>query len=60
MILFFYEIYLQKCEEYSGGESIGTDDKGSAYKGMVCFMVVGLKNNVSDVTKVCSRERAEW
>ena len=51
MILIFDEIYLQKCEEYSGGESIGTDDKGSAYKGMVCFMVVGLKNNVSHVIK---------
>ena len=32
VILIFDEIYLQKCEEYSGGESIGTDDKGSAYK----------------------------
>ena len=50
VIFFFDKIYLQKCE-YSGGESIGTDDKGSAYKGMVCYMVVGLKNNVSHVLK---------
>ena len=51
VILIFDEIYLQKCEKYSGGESIETDDKGSAYKGMVCFMVVGLKNNVSHAIK---------
>ena len=51
VIFIFDEIYLQKCEEYSGGESIGTDDKGSPYKVMVCFMVVGLKNNLSHVIK---------
>ena len=41
-ILIFDEIHLQKCEEYSDGESIGTDDKSSPYKGM-CFMVVALQ-----------------
>ena len=51
VILIFDEIYLQKCKEFSGGESFGTDDKGYPNKGMVCFMVVGLKTNVSYVIK---------
>ena len=42
VILIFDEIHLQKCEEYSGGESIGTDDNESPYKRM-CFIVVGLQ-----------------
>ena len=42
VILILDEIHLQECEEYSGGESIGTDDNESPYKGM-CFIVVGLQ-----------------
>lgn len=43
VILIFDEIYLQKCEEYSCGQSLGSDEEGNLYKGLVCFMVVGLK-----------------
>ena len=46
VILMFDEIYLQKCEEYEGGETTGADFSGNLYKGLECFMIVGLKSNV--------------
>ena len=44
--LLFDEMYLQKCEEYFGGELIGSDENGELYKGIVCFMIVGLKESI--------------
>ena len=38
--LLFDEMYLQKCEEYFGGELIGSDKNGELYKEIVCFMTV--------------------
>ena len=49
--LLFDEMYLQKCEEYFGGEMIGADEKGELYKGIVCFMIVGLKESIPYVIK---------
>ena len=51
IVLLFDEMYLQKCEEYVGGESYGADKEGNLYKGVVCFMIVGLKENVPYVIK---------
>ena len=45
-MLLFDEMYLQKCEEYVGGETVGTYEDSELYKGVVCFMVIGLKTNV--------------
>ena len=42
VILLFDEIYLQKCEEYFGGESFGTDEIGNLHKGMTTFTIIGL------------------
>ena len=39
-------MYSQKYEEYFGGELIGSDENGELYKGIVCFMVVGLKESI--------------
>ena len=39
------EMYLQKCEEYFGGELTGSDENGELYKAIVCFMIVGLKGS---------------
>ena len=36
---FFGEMYLQKCEEYFGGEQIGSEENGEWYKGIACFMI---------------------
>ena len=44
-------MYLQKCEEYFGGDLIGCGEDGNLYKGLVCFMIVGLKKSVSYVIK---------
>ena len=33
--LLFDEMYLQKCEEYFGGEMMGSNDAGELYKGLV-------------------------
>ena len=38
-------MYLQKCEEYFGGEQIGSDDNGELYKGTIYFMIAGLKES---------------
>ena len=35
--LLFDEMYLQKCEEYFGGELIGSDQNGELDKGIVCL-----------------------
>ena len=44
--LLFNEIYLQKCQEYSGGDLIRWSEDGNLYKALVCFMIVGLKEPV--------------
>ena len=51
VMLLFDEMYLVKCEEYVGGKSYGVDPDGNLFRGLVCFMIVGLKNNVSFVIK---------
>ena len=51
VIVIFDEMYLIKCEEYSGGQTIGADEENNLYKGVVSFMVVGLKESVAYVVK---------
>ncbi|XP_047127382.1 uncharacterized protein LOC124808407 [Hydra vulgaris] len=60
--LIFDEMYLQKCEEYFAGEMIGSDESGEMYKGIVCFMIVGLKQNIPYVIKTSPEKtiNAEW
>ena len=41
--LLFDEMYLQICEEYFGGELIGSDENWELDKGIVCFMIEGMK-----------------
>ena len=58
----FDEMYLQKCEEYFGGDLIGCGKDGNLYKGLVCFMIVGLKKSVPYVIKSSplTRISADW
>ena len=51
VIVIFDEMYVQKCEEYTGGETIGADEDGELYKGIICFMIVGMKSNVPFIIK---------
>ena len=39
-------MYLQICEEYFGGELIGSDENGELYKEIACFMIVRLKESI--------------
>ena len=41
----FDGIYLQRREEYAGGELTGSDRDCNPYKGIMCFLIVGLKEN---------------
>ena len=59
VILILDEMFLQKCEEYFAGESIGADENGQLYKGVVCFMIVGLKSNVLYLVKALP-EKDYW
>ena len=47
----FVGMYLQKCEEHFGGDLIGCGEDGNVYKGLVCFMIAGLKESVPYVIK---------
>lgn len=46
VILMVDEMYLQKGTSYQGGEYIGEDETGELYKGIVCFMIVGMKKSI--------------
>ena len=59
VILIFDEVYLQKCEEYFGGESFGTDETGKLHKGMITFMIVGLTKNVPYVIHAVPENKIE-
>ena len=41
----------EKSQEYFGEEMIGCDEEGELYQGIVCFMIVGLKESIPYVIK---------
>ena len=45
------EMYLHKAAQYQAGEYIGADEEGNLYKGIVAFMVVGLKQSTPFVVQ---------
>ena len=51
MVLMFDEMFLQKCQEYCGGELIGADENNELYKGLVSFMIVGMKKSIPYIIK---------
>ena len=51
IILMVDKMYLQKCIQYAGGQYIGTDSRKNFYKGIVVFMIQGLKESVPIVVK---------
>ena len=51
VVLMLDEMYLQKCEEYCGGEIIGANENNELYKGILSFIIVGLKENVPYIIK---------
>ena len=53
VVLMFDEMYLQKSTQFHGGTYEGADEDGNPYKGIVVFMIVGLKQSISYVIKAC-------
>ena len=51
IILMADEMYLRKKVQYSGGEYVGANKDGNLYKGIVVFMVCGLKKTLPIVVK---------
>ena len=43
------EMFLQKEASYQSGDYVGEDEEGELYKGIACFMIVGLKQSVPHV-----------
>ena len=42
-------MFLQKEASYQSGDYFGEDEEGELYKGIACFMIVGLKQSVPHV-----------
>ena len=51
IILMLDEMFLKKCTQYQNGEYLGEDENGKLYKGIVLFMVEGLKNSIKYVVQ---------
>ena len=51
IILMADEMYVQKCVQYAGGSYVGADTDESLYKGVVVFMIQGLKKTVPVVVR---------
>ena len=51
IVVLFDEMYLQKCVEYYGGEFFGSNNNNDLHKSIVCFTIIGLKENVLYVVK---------
>lgn len=53
IILMADEMYLQKGTQFDGGNYVGANEKGELFKGIVVFMINGLKQTVPTVIKAC-------
>ena len=55
-------MYLQKCEEYTGVQLISATTNGELYKGIVSFMIIGIKQNTPYIEKFVPEIKihADW
>ena len=62
ILLMVDEMYLQKCTQYQAGQYVGEDENGDLYKGIVAFMVVGLKQSIPYVVQAIPEVKisGEW
>ena len=51
VVLMVDEMYLQKSADYHSGDLVGCDESGVLYKGIVGFMIVGLKKSIPYIIK---------
>ena len=47
VIMIADEMYLQESTQYHSGQFYGADEDGKLYKGVIVFMLVGLKKSIS-------------
>ena len=53
IVLMADEMYLRKAAQYNGGTFVSADEEGNLYKGILNFMIVGLKQSVPLVIRSC-------
>ena len=51
VILMFNEMFLRKSPEFVGGTMVGYNKDGVLFKGILCFMMVGLRESVPFIIK---------
>ena len=51
IVILFDEMDLRNCAEYYEGKFLGSNINNELYKSIVCFMIIGLKENVPYVVK---------
>ena len=60
IIHLFYEMNLQKCEEYFGGELIGSDENRELDKGIICFMIERMEESIPCDQVISRNTNAVW
>ena len=58
--LLFDKMYLQKCEEYFGGELIGSNENGELDNGIACFLIEGMKESIPCDQVISKNNNAVW
>ena len=53
-------MYLQKCEEYFGGELIGSNENGELDNGIACFLIEGMKESIPCDQVISKNNNAVW
>lgn len=51
VVLLLDEMHLQSEENYSGGTKVGRDEQGNLYKGILNYMIVGIRKNIPFVVR---------
>ena len=59
VVLLMDEMYLQKEVQYQEGKLFGSNEEGTMFRGIMTFMVVGLRNNVPFVIKAIPESKIE-
>lgn len=59
VVLLMDEMYLQKEVQYQEGKLFGIDESGTMVRGIMTFMIVGLRNNIPFVIKAIPESKIE-
>ena len=56
------EMYLEKATQYHNGEYVGVDNERNLYKGIVTFMIMGLKESIPYIVQTIPEVKfiSEW